>query len=226
MVKGILAIILAIAALSCIAFSPQIVASMPSVAAIIASVMVEITNIDRSQNGLAVLTINPTLGAVAEAKAHDMATKGYFAHTSPEGVTPWYWFKEGGYKFTYAGENLAVDFNESSSVVEAWMNSPTHRANLLGTQFTEIGIAVATGTYQGRPTTFVVQEFGTPIPAAQPPRARPVREVINAPAPTQTAVAVTAPQNVTPAEVLGSSVGAALATPQVPWWFKILHYFF
>ncbi len=96
-------------------------------------------------------------------KADDMATKGYFAHTSPEGLTPWYWFAQVGYNYTYAGENLAINFNESKDVDTAWLASPTHRANILNSHYTEIGIATAQGMYKGVQATFVVQMFGTPV---------------------------------------------------------------
>jgi hypothetical protein len=108
------------------------------------------------------------LTVAAQDKANDEATKGYFAHTSPQGLTPWYWFQQVGYNFDYAGENLAVNFSDSEDVTTAWMNSPEHRANILNTDFTQIGIAAAQGVYEGEPTTFVVEEFGTPAPAAAP----------------------------------------------------------
>ena len=60
----------------------------------------------------------------------DMAEKSYFAHTSPEGLTPWYWITLAGYRFSLAGENLAIDFTESEDVENAWMNSPAHRASI------------------------------------------------------------------------------------------------
>lgn len=253
---GIMVVLVAVVAMWA---SPRIVERVPNLAAVISSVLIELTNNDRSTSGLATLTMSPALTAVAQAKADDMAAKGYFAHTSPEGKSPWYWFHQEGYLFAYAGENLAVDFGESADVERAWMNSPTHRANVLGTQFTEIGIAVATGTYQGRPTTFVVQEFGTPAsrvaiteaaPAATTTRpstssgsavlaapstttpalaTRPVREISASQAPTLPALATTLPTTtpVTPTIVLGESAGAYLAkSADVPWWFKLIHYFF
>jgi uncharacterized protein YkwD len=233
--------------------APQIVARVPSLAAVISSVLVELTNNDRSSTGLATLTVNPTLTEIAQAKANDMAAKGYFAHTSPEGLTPWYWFKQGGYKFSYAGENLAIDFSESPDVERAWMNSPTHRANVLGTQFSEIGVAVATGMYQGRATTFVVQEFGTPITpaieapvvvapiatttpkgktpvkvATTTPPAPSVRPLLGDVTPTLPALATTIPTTTvaaTPSTVLGESAGAYLpVSTSVPWWFKVISY--
>lgn len=134
-------------------------------AAVISSAIVDLTNTDRQNNELHYLAVNPVLERAAQLKADDMAKKGYFAHNSPEGLTPWHWFKEAGYNFVYAGENLAVRFNDSVDVERAWMNSPGHRANILNTHFTEIGVAVAQGTFEGQTVIFVVQEFGAPAPS-------------------------------------------------------------
>ena len=92
-----------------------------------------------------------------------MAARQYFAHNSPDGKTPWYWLQRVGYRFSAAGENLAVNFFESSDVASAWMNSPSHRANIVKKGYKEIGIGVANGIYEGRNTVFVVQFFGTPL---------------------------------------------------------------
>ena len=140
----------------------QLLLRSPNVAAVVSAILVDLANGDRAASSVGTLTVNPVLVAAAQAKANDMAEKGYFAHISPDGVEPWHWFKQAGYKFTYAGENLAIDFSDSGEVNTAWMNSPTHRENLLNPNYTEIGIATAQGMYQGRVTTFVVQEFGTP----------------------------------------------------------------
>jgi len=130
---------------------------------IIASTLVTATDTTRVANGVAALAVNQTLEAAAQAKADDMVKNGYFAHTSPSGVTPWHWFDQAGYRFVYAGENLAVNFTDSKDVVDAWMNSPKHRANILDSHFTEIGIATAQGMYDGHPAVYVVQMFGTPV---------------------------------------------------------------
>lgn len=124
--------------------------------------IVTLTNQDRSEQGLTPLAINPTLQAAAVLKANDMVANNYFAHTSPAGINPWHWFAQVGYKFLYAGENLAVNFNESGDVETAWLNSPTHRANVLSPHYTEMGVAVAQGSYKGNYTTYVVELFGTP----------------------------------------------------------------
>lgn len=136
--------------------------------AILPGAIANLTNSERTQAHETVLTTNALLAKAASLKAEDMAAKGYFAHTSPEGKTPWYWFQQAGYRFRYAGENLAVNFVDSGDVVNAWMASTDHRANILNADFTEIGIGVARGTYEGRSALFVVQLFGTPLPAAVP----------------------------------------------------------
>ena len=167
-------------------------------AAVLPAVLVDLTNSDRSTTDIPTLTINPLLEEAARQKAQDMATKGYFAHTSPEGRTPWYWLTNVDYSFSYAGENLAMGFFESADVNQAWLNSAGHKQNILNKNFTEIGIATAYGLYNGVETTFVVQMFGRPpiiklvqpiveasipptsIPAT-PPKSESVKPIVLAP---------------------------------------------
>jgi len=132
-------------------------------AAVLPGVLTSMTNEKRTENQLATLTINPLLVEAAQLKANDMAARGYFSHDTPDGKTPWYWLDQVGYTYQYAGENLAVNFIESKDVTEAWMNSPSHRANIVKGNYTEIGIAVSSGMYKGRESIFVVQFFGKPI---------------------------------------------------------------
>lgn len=131
-------------------------------AAIFSSVLIEEANKSRQEQSVALLTVSPVLEQAAKLKAQDMVQNGYFAHVSPNGITPWYWFDKAGYSFSLAGENLAVNFFDSKDVADAWMNSPTHRANILNAGFTEIGIATTQGMYQGREAIYVVQLFGRP----------------------------------------------------------------
>lgn len=163
-VKAVLAVgaFIAVVGLSTLFVQRAILENTDYLAAVISSAVVELTNVDRAQNELLSLRVNPVLERAAQMKAEDMATKSYFAHNSPEGLTPWHWFKAAGYNFVYAGENLAVRFYDSVDVVQAWMDSPGHRANILNTHFTEIGIGIAEGTFEGKPTVFVVQMFGSP----------------------------------------------------------------
>ena len=109
---------------------------------------------------------NALLTQAAQDVASDMATKGYFAHISPSGITPWDWLAQVGYKYQYAGENLAVDFTDSSAVESAWMASPEHHANIVKPQYTQMGIGVANGMYQGKEATFIVSFFGSPETAS------------------------------------------------------------
>ena len=131
------------------------------VSSILPAVIVDLTNQERA-NTLSTLHRNTILDTAAKLKADDMAKNSYFAHYSPTGVSPWHWFDEAGYDYVYAGENLAVRFTDSGDVVDAWMKSPTHRANIMSGNYTEIGVGTAKGEYRGTPTIFVVQLFGTP----------------------------------------------------------------
>jgi hypothetical protein len=133
-----------------------------NLSAVLPSVLGTLTNEERSKNNLPALAVNPILAKAAQLKAEDMAAKSYFAHTSPEGKSPWYWFQLAGYKYTYAGENLAVNFSDSEEVTRAWINSPTHQANLVGKNYTEMGTGIATGTYKGGTSIFVVQDYARP----------------------------------------------------------------
>lgn len=128
-----------------------------------ASSLVSMTNDQRSQGGLATLSTNQALANAALAKANDMFAKGYFAHTSPDGKTPWDFIHQAGYNYTYAGENLAISYDDASDLMQAWMNSASHRDNILSPNFKEIGIAVVSGNFNGSETIIVAQEFGAPI---------------------------------------------------------------
>lgn len=142
-------------------------------AAVLPAVLVDQANERRADFNANPLSVNELLQQAAQRKANDMAQRGYFSHISPDGKTPWDWMREQNYAFVQAGENLAIGFFESSEVTEAWMNSPTHRQNLLNNGFTEIGIATAQGVYQGVETTFVVQMFGRPASVSTAPKSQP-----------------------------------------------------
>lgn len=124
--------------------------------------VIRLTNVERSKLGLSGLTLSPTLSVAAQAKGQDMFSQQYWSHTSPTGKEPWDFMNESGYSYRVAGENLARDFGTTPNMVEAWMASPTHKANIVNPRYTEIGIAVINGSLQGVDTTLVVQMFGTP----------------------------------------------------------------
>lgn len=122
------------------------------------------TNVFRSNLGFSTLKTSPTLESAAWQKLQDMINGQYFAHTSPTGTTPWYWFDLNSYRYTYAGENLAIGFVDAKTTVDAWANSPSHRANLLNPNYKEIGIAIAPAKINNNTGYLIVQLFGTPRP--------------------------------------------------------------
>ncbi len=132
------------------------------VSTILPAVIVNETNNERASDALPALRRNATLDAAAKLKAEHMAKNEYFAHYSPDGVSPWYWFGQVDYNFVHAGENLAIHFTDSGEVVDAWMDSPTHRANIMNGDYVEIGVGTAEGRYEGFSTVYVVQLFGAP----------------------------------------------------------------
>ena len=135
-------------------------------AAVIESEILSLTNEKRASNGLAALKEEQRLILSAQQKANDMAARGYFAHTGPDGREPWSWIERAGYDYRYAGENLAVRFVDSGDVINAWMASSGHRANILKPQYSEVGVGIAQGVYKGQLATFVVQHFATPFLAS------------------------------------------------------------
>lgn len=177
------------------------------VSTVLPAVVVELTNEERALNNEAPLVRNATLDKAAQLKAEDMAKHQYFSHYSPSGVSPWHWFDEAGYIYAHAGENLAVHFTDSTEVVEAWMNSPTHRENIVGPQYTEIGVGTAKGTYEGYDTVFVVQLFGAPA-VAPAPKSVAVESVAT---PEVTEVAVEEIPSVAEEAVLAAEI-----TPEAP----------
>lgn len=122
--------------------------------------LLELINGQRTALGFNALGENTKLNQAAMLKAKDMLSNGYFAHQSPSGITPWFWFKKIGYNYKYAGENLAIGFTESVDVYTAWFNSESHRENFLNQNYSEVGTAVLTGNFDGSPATIVVQLFG------------------------------------------------------------------
>lgn len=178
--------------------------------AVLPSVLSTLTNKERAEQNLLTLTESNLLNEAAKRKAEDMASKGYFAHTSPEGITPWYWLQAVGYSYAYAGENLAVNFVDSEDVTEAWMNSPTHRANIIHGAYTEVGTGIARGVYKGNDTIFVAQVYGRPKAVAQVVPINSTPASTQTPAPTQPAVAQVPVAEVVPASsVLGETQAAS-----------------
>lgn len=173
------------------------------------------TNSMRTGQGIGTLAYSDTLSQAAAAKARDMFANNYWAHTSPTGREPWDFIRGAGYTYRVAGENLARDFDSTQPMVSAWMNSPTHRANILNPRYQEIGIAVVNGSMHGVETTLVVQMFAAPIErTAQQAITEAAAETVTVPA----AVVAEAETPVADVEnpVVESEQQAVLAQASVP----------
>lgn len=123
------------------------------------------TNRQRKENGsLPSLLENLKLDRIASLRIKDMFEKGYFEHKSPTGIGASDIASDVGYDFILIGENIALgNFNGDKALVQAWMDSPGHRANILNTRYTEIGIGAEKGKYNGKEVWLAVQIFGRPL---------------------------------------------------------------
>lgn len=209
---GIVVILLAVSA--AVVTAPGLPAgSLP--AAVLPGAVVSLTNTARAQEGVALLTRNPKLDQAAQMKAEDMAKKGYYAHVAPDGTTPMHWVEKAGYNYLMIGENLVVNRDSAREVVEAFMGSSGHRANILRSDFTEIGVGVANGTYKNKDATFIVQIFAKPRVEAPKPakvvavKAAPVAKVV-APETVQTKLVKEVQKAIAPV----AAVHQATSTPE------------
>lgn len=123
-----------------------------------------LTNADRSKQGLLALVSNASLDTIALRRAKDMFAKQYFEHVSPSGDSASVEADSIGYEYIVIGENIALgNFENDAALEAAWMASPGHRANILNTRFTSLGVAVEKGMYNGRSTWIAVQIFARPL---------------------------------------------------------------
>lgn len=123
--------------------------------------LLNLTNFERAKAGLAPLSLNSKLTEAAKKKGAHMMKYDYWAHFAPDGTSPWDFIKGEGYDYTYAGENLAKGYTTSFGAMKGWMESPTHRANILSKQYSEVGFAIVQGHLTGEDTVLVVQELGS-----------------------------------------------------------------
>lgn len=122
--------------------------------------IISLTNKERKRQGLPPLNLDPSLSLAAKNRAADMVTTGAFSHTvatTTPGVNNWSFIKNTGYRYRNAGENLAKGQRNAKSVVSQWMDSPTHKQNLMSPTYQDIGVAVMKGKDGKR---YVVQYFG------------------------------------------------------------------
>ena len=125
--------------------------------------VIRLTNVKRQEAGVQDLQYSAALSQAARAKGEHMLTNNYWSHIAPDGTEPWKFFLDSGYRYRYAGENLARDFSDSSSAISAWMASPSHKDNMLSGKYKEIGVAVVEGDLNGVETTIIVQLFGAQL---------------------------------------------------------------
>lgn len=159
--------------------------------------IIQLTNEARAESSLPALVSNAALTAAAEAKLDDMAAQGYFSHESPDGRQPWDFISYQGYAYRAAGENLARGFTDEISLVTAWLESPSHRDNVLNGAYHDIGVASRYITTDGRPGIVVVELFGSlrssGAAAIVPPTANAQRiSTDGGVAPVQTPISATA----------------------------------
>lgn len=118
----------------------------------------DLTNKVRAENGLSALTWNDTLAKTARAHSEDMASRGFFDHTNPDGYDPFDRMRNAGILYYTAAENIAAGQAEPEDVMESWMNSPGHRANILNPDLRELGVGMARGGSYG---IYWTQNFAT-----------------------------------------------------------------
>jgi hypothetical protein len=128
--------------------------------------IIALTNQLRTSLKVRILSENKQLTQAAYDKAEDMILNQYFAHVGPDKKTVASWLQTVGYNYTVAGENLAMGFAGAEEVMTGWKNSKTHYANLIDPDYTEIGVGMASGGYNGQETSLVAQYFGSPAAAA------------------------------------------------------------
>ena len=193
--------------------------------------VVELTNIERANAGLQPLTLDLQLADAAQDHSNDMAQDDFFNHTGVDGSTVGSRVTDTGYQYSTVGENIAAGQTTAEQVVEGWMNSPGHRANILNANFTEIGIGykyLANDTGSVNLNHYWTQVFGTPLSGnsggsnSQPPTQEivepaPVEEVVES-APVEEVVEPTPVEEVvesTPVEEGESSdnLGATGSAP-------------
>lgn len=121
--------------------------------------IIKLINNERVKMGLQILKESPLLNKSAQLKANDMVKNKYYTHISPNGTTPWYFFHMAGYNYKYAAENLSEGYYSTQATVNAWMNSPEHRENILSPRYTETGVGM-TEEYFNR---IFVEHFANPL---------------------------------------------------------------
>lgn len=166
-------------------------------AAVESGALLKLINTERAARNLTTLLTQASLTTAAKSKSEDMLARDYFAHVDPDGNYVWGRITGAGYTpYKILGENLAIDFSTSEGMVKAWIDSPTHRANLLNPDFVDQGLVALFGDFQERYTNVTTSLFGalySVAAASNPPTPAPTQkptpktsEPISAPSPSPT----------------------------------------
>lgn len=170
------------------------------------------TNEVRTQNAQKTLKTNEKLASAAQSKAQDMVNRNYWAHNTPEGSPPWTFIVNAGYQYQKAGENLAYGFADSKDTVAGWMNSPSHRRNVLDPDFTDVGFGSANSDNfnNSGPATVVVAMYGRAVTDT------PIVQVVGSDN-SETPEAFNSLQKSAPTEVKKVSRIQAILSGKLPW---------
>ncbi len=180
--------------------------------AVESNALMQLINQERSQRNLNELLVHPSLVIAATEKSQDMIDRDYFAHIDPDGNYVWPKIIAAGYTpYKMLGENLAVDFATSEGMVKAWIDSPTHRANLLNTEFVDQGLSALYGDYKDRYTNLTASLFGTLAEVSKPkPQVKAQEPITPTTPPTPTPAPTPTP---TPSPVVTSPNPAPTPAP-------------
>jgi hypothetical protein len=191
--------------------------------AIESATLMALINQERTNRNLSSLFTNQALLTAASEKSQDMLARGYFAHIDPDGNYVWPKIIAAGYTpYKILGENLAIDFSTAEGMIQAWLNSPTHRANLLHPDFVDQGLNAVYGNYQNRYTDVTTSLFGAlasapPAPATPKPQSPPQPAPAPKPSPPPTPTPTPQPTPVpTPQPTPIPTPPAPEPTPQNP----------
>lgn len=135
--------------------------------AVIPSIVVNLSNESRMSANLPALTTNSKLQKAAQLKAQELADQSYLSASGDQ--QSWYWLDQVGYNYVAAGENVAIDIDNTEDTQVDWINSPEQQKNILDKKYSETGIGIARGNYHGREAAFIVQYFGKQAPLRENP---------------------------------------------------------
>jgi len=130
--------------------APSVQAVEPGRLEITRATVLEAMNLYRAERNLPALRGDQRLDLAAEDRMRDMEEIGYWSHESPEGRSPFFWLALRGYRFGFAGENLAKGFETAEVLVDSWMESKGHRENIMSANYADCGIAIIEGSTTGK----------------------------------------------------------------------------